>query len=168
MKFYKYIQVINISAQKLNGLDKDKKNKQYGEYMEQEGFFGKWFPKIFIILISNLDLIISIGIILILITYFDRNLTAIDTSTIAQISGGLLLVTVGVAAFFGHDKKIIEKLSTRKTWMYAAYIPSISAGLTIVSTFMGNQTVTVFLFIYAISSTLSISYSVIGQVFKLE
>jgi len=136
--------------------------------MGQEGFFENIFGKIASLALSNLDLLLSVIVWFILIVYFQSSISSLDPGTIAQVSGGLLLVTVGVAAFFGHNKNVVRRLKTRNTWLYSAYIQSISAGMTIISIFFGQINITLFLFLYSIISTLSLSYAVITEVFELD
>ncbi len=136
--------------------------------MESEGWFEKNFGRVAILVWSNLDLILSIALWVVIISFFPHETENLRYDTIAQISGGLLLVTVGIAAFFGHDKKVIKRLKDRRSWFYSAYIPSLFAALTILSIFLGIKKITVLLFIYAIFSTLAVSLAVISEVFKLE
>jgi hypothetical protein len=130
--------------------------------MANEGFFEKNFGGILSYIIDNLDLIFAILIWALMIKFFPESICVLSRDMIVQISGGLLLVTIGIAAFFGQNPKVTERLSARKTWIYAALIPTLFAAITILLTLIDLPEYALFSFLYSIFSTIGVSYQIIN------
>jgi len=131
------------------------------------GFFENTFGRIATVLITNLDLLLSIGIWAISVSFYSKSINEVDRNSLIQVAGSLVLVTIGVAAFFGRDKEVIEKIASKRTWIFAAYLPALTAGVAILFLLLDFREIGIFFFIYSIISTLGVSYSILKLTLKL-
>jgi len=78
-----------------------------------EGFYRKNFGRVVLLIGQNLDFLTAIIIAFILIKYFTNWNEILTFPILFEASTALLLVTIGIAAFFGQNKKAMYDLLPR-------------------------------------------------------